>query len=131
MSPQSTSDLVLALSRDLSGVEETPRRLAESVHRRAIARFGEPAIHGILQAYERGGLPAALAANAGVVRAMLYCLYTGLLPDLTGGDVRDQGPTALTTEDHFEALMWRVIQAHPPALSGGYFGHWHYSPEDA
>src|SRR4051812_12401697 len=33
-------------------------------------------------------------------------------------------------EHHFRALMWDVIGAHPPALSGGYFGHWHYPPEN-
>lgn len=31
---------------------------------------------------------------------------------------------------HFESLMWDVIGAHPPALSGGYFGYWHYPPEN-
>lgn len=32
-------------------------------------------------------------------------------------------------EHHFQALLWGIIGAHPPALSGGYFGHWHYPPE--
>jgi hypothetical protein len=32
-------------------------------------------------------------------------------------------------EHHFQAALWSAIGAHPPALSGGYFGHWHYPPE--
>jgi hypothetical protein len=32
-------------------------------------------------------------------------------------------------EHHFQAALWTAIGAHPPALSGGYFGHWHYPPE--
>jgi hypothetical protein len=30
---------------------------------------------------------------------------------------------------HYEALIWKVIQAHPPGLTGGYFGYWNYKPE--
>jgi hypothetical protein len=30
----------------------------------------------------------------------------------------------------FEGLFWRAARAHPPALSGGYFGHWAYPPDN-
>lgn len=30
---------------------------------------------------------------------------------------------------HFGALMWPAMGAHPPGLSGGYFGYWRYPPE--
>lgn len=33
-------------------------------------------------------------------------------------------------EQYFRGLMWPVIRAHPPALSGGYFGYWRYPPEN-
>lgn len=33
-------------------------------------------------------------------------------------------------EQYFRGLMWSVIRAHPPALSGGYFGYWRYPPEN-
>ena len=33
-------------------------------------------------------------------------------------------------EEYFRGLMWSVIRAHPPALSGGYFGYWRYPPEN-
>jgi hypothetical protein len=32
--------------------------------------------------------------------------------------------------EYFSGLAWRIIGAHPPGLSGGYFGHWHYRPEN-
>lgn len=31
---------------------------------------------------------------------------------------------------HYEALIWKVAHAHPPGLSGGYYGYWHYKPEN-
>ena len=33
-------------------------------------------------------------------------------------------------EHYFAGLFWRVIEAHPPGLSGGYFGHWTYPPDN-
>lgn len=33
-------------------------------------------------------------------------------------------------DEYFQALMWTGIHAHPPALSGGYFGYWKYPPEN-
>jgi hypothetical protein len=31
---------------------------------------------------------------------------------------------------YFGGLVWSVIHAHPLGLSGGYFGHWKYPPEN-
>jgi len=33
-------------------------------------------------------------------------------------------------EEYFSGLAWSVIGAHVPGLSGGYFGHWHYRPDN-
>lgn len=35
-----------------------------------------------------------------------------------------------TPEQYFRADVWTVIGAHPPGLSGGYFGYWRYPPEN-
>lgn len=35
-----------------------------------------------------------------------------------------------TAEQYFSALVWPAISAHPLGLSGGYFGHWRYPPEN-
>lgn len=31
---------------------------------------------------------------------------------------------------HYEALIWKVLHAHPTGLTGGYFGYWAYKPEN-
>lgn len=31
---------------------------------------------------------------------------------------------------YFSGLVWGAIRAHPLGLSGGYFGHWKYPPEN-
>jgi D-sorbitol dehydrogenase-like protein len=35
-----------------------------------------------------------------------------------------------TQEEYFSGLGWQLIGAHVPGLSGGYFGHWRYRPEN-
>jgi hypothetical protein len=35
-----------------------------------------------------------------------------------------------TQQAYFGGLVWRILGAHPPGLSGGYFGHWRYRPEN-
>jgi len=35
-----------------------------------------------------------------------------------------------TQEEYFSGLGWRLIGAHVPGLSGGYFGHWRYRPDN-
>jgi hypothetical protein len=35
-----------------------------------------------------------------------------------------------TPAQYFSALMWSAMHAHPPGLSGGYFGHWKYPPDN-
>lgn len=64
---------------------------------------------------------------APVTRRIIVLWYTGHLP--TAAD-----PSKLadlkTPEEYFGALMWSVMGAHPPGLSGGYFGYWRYPPEN-
>lgn len=33
-------------------------------------------------------------------------------------------------DQYFSGLVWAAIRAHPLGLSGGYFGHWTYPPEN-
>jgi hypothetical protein len=35
-----------------------------------------------------------------------------------------------TQEEYFSGLAWSIIGAHAPGLSGGYFGHWRYRPDN-
>jgi len=46
------------------------------------------------------------------------------------GELRSAAVSALTAEQHFGGVVWRIAGAHPPGLSGGYFGHWTYPPDN-
>lgn len=61
-----------------------------------------------------------------LAKRILVLWYTGGLPDREWKlDYPDDDPAP-----YFGALMWPVIGAHAPALSGGYFGYWRYPPEN-
>ncbi len=46
------------------------------------------------------------------------------------GEVSSANPDNPPTEEqYFESVLWRIVRAHPPGLSGGYFGHWTYPPD--
>jgi hypothetical protein len=52
-----------------------------------------------------------------------------------GAGQHERQPPALhelygTPEEYFSGLAWQIIGAHPPGLSGGYFGHWRYRPDN-
>lgn len=115
----------------LAGVEGISARLASSALAHGRERFGT-AVDDLLATFEQGGLAAVqLSDHVGKARALAYFLYTGLLPDVDGSEVGgDYDRPTMSEEDYFESLMWRVVQAHPRGLSGGYFGQWHYPPED-
>jgi hypothetical protein len=46
------------------------------------------------------------------------------------GPVGAKDQDYLSPATYFGALLWTAIGAHPPGLSGGYFGHWRYLPDD-
>lgn len=33
-------------------------------------------------------------------------------------------------EEYFSGLAWQIMGGHVPGLSGGYFGHWRYRPDN-
>ena len=75
-----------------------------------------------------GTLKAAMAGDARVMggaRRLAYLWYAGTMLAPAGAP-----PSTFLSEDaYFGALMWRCVGAHPPGLSGGYFGHWRYPPD--
>ena len=57
--------------------------------------------------------------------------YTSTVQDNLG--IQPPAPPVMrfgTQEEYFSGLAWTVIGAHPPGLSGGYFGHWRYRPDN-
>jgi hypothetical protein len=72
-------------------------------------------------------LKAAIASDPTVAsgaRRLAYFWYAGAPPPQNG-----KSQPLLTPESYFGALLWRAVGAHPPGLSGGYFGHWRYLPD--
>lgn len=55
-----------------------------------------------------------------LVRLIIVVWYTGELP----------GSFDLSAEYWFQGLLWEIIHAHTPGLSGNYFGHWTYPPDN-
>lgn len=81
------------------------------------------------------------AALSPIARQIIFLWYTSAFlvrsekPDNVA-NLETGRPESSTTlqfgspEQYFCGLMWSVIRAHPPALSGGYFGYWKYPPEN-
>jgi hypothetical protein len=46
------------------------------------------------------------------------------------GEIHGSKPAGGHPEHYFQGLFWKIVHAHPPALSGGYSGYWAYPPEN-
>jgi hypothetical protein len=46
------------------------------------------------------------------------------------GDLLTSNTTTMPAEHYFSGQIWSIARAHPPGLSGGYFGHWTYPPDN-
>lgn len=120
----SDQDTALEMCRQLSGFNDVSARFTQTALGGLVADVGCQPAERLLEAFAAGGLPIIMAdaTFAPLVEKLLIFLYTGFAddPQIMAG----------APENHFESLMWRAVGAHPPGLSGGYFGHWHYPPED-
>lgn len=57
-------------------------------------------------------------------RRLAHLWYAGRLSAENGVEA-----AFVSEEAYFGGLIWRAARAHPPGLSGGYFGHWRYAPD--
>lgn len=124
MTPAGHASRGLALCGALSGFDDLSERFVVAALDDLERRSGPTLVETLLATFEARGA-AAVAADPALqphVRSLVTFLYTGFGP----GGLPDDTP-----ENHFESLMWRAALAHPPALSGGYFGHWAYPPDEA
>lgn len=131
------SDLFLRVSHGLTGCGELSATLSDSYFARLtsteserrelselLATFGDLVQHGASDGEAAAKLTGGSTAT--LVRRILVLWYTGAVLDANDKlnyDERDPTPW-------FAALMWRAMGAHPPGLSGGYFGYWRYPPEE-
>jgi hypothetical protein len=73
-------------------------------------------------------IKAAMAADPAIDacgKELVHLWFVG-----APGPVANKDQAYLAPETYFGALLWPVIGAHPPGLSGGYFGHWRYLPDE-
>lgn len=59
----------------------------------------------------------------GLVKIIVLLWYTGEI-------YSTEGQEGGYPKHYFQGLLWSVVHAHPPGLSGGYFGYWTYPPEN-
>jgi hypothetical protein len=143
-SPPRTSvfDDFLAISRILTGVENLDADLGRQYLDRLNSSPFNPLLSQILKRFqELKGAPDAVGQVKKQIVAddslrptvcqIILLWYTSTVQDNLGM----QPPAAPvmrfgTQEEYFSGLAWTIIGAHPPGLSGGYFGHWRYRPDN-
>jgi|GEM_PF-2013787 len=125
----------LALSIALTGDAALPPHLVAGYLQRVDhSHPGE--VDALLAAFEAGlaadGDPDAAirarvtgdAALWATSREVISVWLTSRLPA-----VDRVAPEIVDPAQYFQSRLWTTIRAHPPGVSGGYFGHWHYEPE--
>lgn len=123
----------LAASRLLTGEDRLDRDLA-GAYLASLSEASSETLAKLLAAAARASaasdpaeaMKTELAADpeaAAGAKSMIYLWFSGALrfPD---------GPRFVSEQAYFGGLIWRCVGAHPPALSGGYLGHWRYLPDD-
>jgi hypothetical protein len=128
----------IALSRILTGVDALDLGLASQYLDRLLSSPLEPSVRVILKRFHGLKSGATLAAQVQkkivgddalreTVSQMILLWYTSALRD-------NQNPAIAlrygTQEEYFSGLAWKIMGAHAPGLSGGYFGHWRYRPDN-
>lgn len=136
-----TDPLFVELSVVLTGVKDLPIDLAAEYEARLRNEGMAAALDRLQATYEglkkqgrldHSWLAAHLFADAelkAIAEQLIVLWYSSAL--MGDAPPNERPPLKFgKPEHHFRALLWDVIGAHPPALSGGYFGHWHYPPEN-
>ncbi len=134
------------LSRVLSGAESLPSDLVQSHLKRlrgdpdAGPQMG-PLLESFAHDAESSGFDeerfrreiAPDPVLGPLVRRIVVLWLTGALPKVDWVAVlkpeQKLDYDATDPRPFFGGLMWPAIGAHPPGLSGGYFGYWRYPPE--
>ncbi len=133
-------DSFLSLSRVLTGDPRLEADLAAEYYARLQEAFGAERLGRLLETFNGVGEdpPPAEAIRSEILEdehlgplaketIMLWYMSGFRAPDARG-EMRELGPE--TPEQYFRGLLWPTIRAHPLGLSGGYFGYWHYPPEN-
>jgi hypothetical protein len=128
----------IALSRILTGVQNLDAEVGRQyMDRLASTPFG-PALSQILERFRelksddtrfdqvKREILGDETFRPAVCQIILLWYTSALRDNLTTPLVMRYG----TQEEYFSGLAWRIMGAHVPGLSGGYFGHWRYRPDN-
>jgi hypothetical protein len=137
VAPSDQEELFMRLSEVLTGEPQLDAALGPGLVQRLKVTPEAAHLDRLLAAYRaietEGGDPVPLVAERIMSDADLRALVTMIIilwftADLKSRDLTIVSPP--TPEQHFGGLLWRVARAHPPGLSGGYYGHWTYPPDN-
>jgi hypothetical protein len=128
----------LALSRILTGVENLDTELGRQYLDRLTSTPFEPFLRQVIELFRGLKKDKTLAdkvksqilgndALRPAICQIILLWYTSAMQD----DINNPGAMRYgTQEEYFSGLAWSLIGAHVPGLSGGYFGHWRYRPDN-
>jgi hypothetical protein len=133
-----TLEEFLELSRILTGVENLDRELGEQYLERLIGGTEQPLIQQILERFRklkteesvRERVKHEIVGDAKLRPAVCQVI---LLWFTSATFEKEIAPINLhfgNQEEYFSGIVWALMGAHVPGLSGGYFGHWRYAPEN-
>jgi hypothetical protein len=134
-SPVSMFDQFMELSEILTG-RELDVEQGRAHFDRLLSTPLVPAIPEVLKRFARlpkrstAEVGQKMLADAGLRSTLCQIVllwYTSALRD------NESDPLVLrygSEQAYFGGLVWRILGAHPPGLSGGYFGHWRYRPDN-
>lgn len=128
----------LSLSRVLTGIENLEPELGRQYLDRLMSTPFEPLLRQVLERFSKLKRNATLVdqVRQKILRndtlrptacQIILLWYTSAMQD------NPETPAVVrygTQEEYFSGLVWQVIGAHVPGLSGGYFGHWRYRPDN-
>jgi hypothetical protein len=140
---ESMLDDFMALSRVLTGVEDLDVTLGRQYLDRLVSSPLQVQLSAILERFREFKKDEKLVEQVKakivevdslrpIVCQIILLWYTSTVQDNLGID--PPAPSLSfrygTPEEYFSGLVWKIIGAHPPGLSGGYFGHWRYRPDN-
>ena len=134
----------LALSRILTGVDQLNAELGRQYLDRLSGSPIQPIVQKVLTSFHElkkdkdlsAQIQKQIVANAEFSPALCQIVLLWFTSTLWDNPVFPFIPgTSVnlrygTQEEYFSGLAWQIMGAHVPGLSGGYFGHWRYRPEN-
>lgn len=128
----------LALSRILTGVEDLDRDLGKQYLERLAGSPEQPLIQQILERFRKFKEEESVAKRVkkeivGDAKLRPAVCQVILLWFTSATFESETPPIKLhygNQEEYFSGIVWTLMGAHVPGLSGGYFGHWRYAPEN-